>query len=303
MISFIYILIVQKKTFRYLPPAPGAETWGLVVTGAGFFKTPPGSPYPPDRHPDDHMFDWEHGRVLPVFQIFCIHSGRGELQSHSQPPQKLVADSAFILKPGQWHRFRPDPKTGWTESWIEFQGLVPNALSGAGQLGEGMVVRTDAKELGLCDAIHAVFERVCHVLPGVDPKLTALAMGALAAWNRLWQPKPQSTDLSQALASAVQILEIEYRKPLNLKTLAQRVGMSYSAFRRNFQKHTGFAPWKYVRYLRLTNARHRLSATNISLTELAEDLGFSSAFHLSTAFRQEFGMSPKQWKNMRKSAG
>ena len=81
-------------------------------------------------------------------------------------------------------------------------------------------------------------------------------------------------------------------------SLAQRVGMSYSAFRRSFQKHTGFAPWKYVR---LTNARHRLSATDISLAELAEDLGFSSAFHLSTAFRQEFGMSPRQWKNMRNS--
>jgi AraC-like DNA-binding protein len=290
-----------KKNFRYLPPAPGAETWGMVVTGAGFFKTPPGSPYPPDRHPDDHRFEWEHGRVLSVFQILCIHAGRGELESNTQPPQKLVADSAFLLKPGQWHRFRPDPKTGWTESWIEFQGLVPNSLSGAGQLGEGMVVRKGAQSVGLCDIVQAVFERVCHVLPGIDPKLTALAMEALAAWSQLCYPRPQSSNISQALTAAIQILEREYRKPPNLEKLAHRVGMSYSAFRRHFQKHTEFAPWKYVRYLRLSNARHRLTTSNISLAELAEDLGFSSAFHLSTAFRKEYGMSPRQWKNIRQS--
>ena len=193
------------------------------------------------------------------------------MESNSQPPQKLVADSAFLLKPGQWHRFRPDPKTGWTESWIEFQGLVPNALSGTGQLGESMIVRTGAKSAGLCEAIHSVFERVCHVLPGVDPKLTALAMDALATWSQLWQPKPQSTDLNQALSTAVYILEKEYRKPLSLEALARRVGMSYSAFRRNFQKHTGIAPWNYVRYLRLTNARHRLATSDITLTELADE--------------------------------
>lgn len=291
---------MQKNTFRYLPPAPGAEAWGLVVTGAGFCKSLPGASYPPDRHPADHMYEWEHGRVLPVFQILGLLSGRGELETNTRPPQRLVADSAFLIKPGQWHRFRPDPAIGWTEMWIEFQGLVPNALSGAGQLGEGMVALTGAGEAGLWKAMDAVLQRVCSALPGVDPALTALGMEALAAWNRLSQPKSPGAQVSNALSKAVQCINANYRSDINLKELSESVGMSYSVFRRTFHDHTGFAPWKYVQHMRLAHARHRLATSTDTITQLADELGFSSPFHLSKAFRKEFGISPMAWKKSAK---
>jgi AraC-like DNA-binding protein len=242
------------------------------------------------------MFTWEQGRVLPVFQILGLLEGRGELESNTQPPQRLVEDSAFLIKPGQWHRFRPDPKTGWTEIWIEFQGLVANALSGAGELGEGMVVRAGASAAGLWAAMDAVLQRVCSTLPGVDPTLAALAMEALAAWKRLCQPNRPSADVNQALSAAVQVLNQKYCGAVDLEALARSVGMSYSVFRRTFRKFTGFAPWEYVQHMRLANARHRLATSEDSLTELADKLGFSSPFHLSMAFRKKFGISPIHWR-------
>lgn len=287
---------MQENLFRYLPPAPGAETWGLVVTGAGFCRTLAGSPYPPQVHPADHTFTWEQGRVLPVFQILGLLKGRGEVESNTQPPQRLLQDSAFLIKPGQWHRFRPDPKTGWTEIWIEFQGLVPNALSGAGQLGEGMVVWTGANAAGLWTAMDAVLQRVRSALPGVDPSLAALGMEALAAWKRLCQPNRPSADVNQALSVAVQVLNQKYCDAVDLEALARSVGMSYSVFRRTFRKFTGFAPWQYVEHMRLANARHCLATSDDSLTVLADRLGFSSPFHLSMAFRKKFGISPIQWR-------
>ena len=291
---------MQKNTFRYLPPAPGAEAWGLVVTGAGFCKSLPGENYPPERHPADHMYEWERGRVLPAFQILGLLQGRGELESNNHPPQPLVANSAFLIKPGQWHRFRPDPAIGWTEIWIELQGLVPNALSGAGQLGEGMTVLTDAKEAGLWNAMDAILQRVRSALPGVDPALTALGMEALAAWNRLCQPKSPGAQVSSALSKAVQHLNNNYCGDIDLKALAKSVGMSYSVFRRTFHESTGFAPWKYVQHMRLAHARHRLATSTDTIAHLADTLGFSSPFHLSTAFRKEFGVSPMAWKKTSK---
>jgi AraC-like DNA-binding protein len=287
---------MHNNAFRYLPPAPGAETWGVVVTGGGFCKSLAHSRYPPDRHPADHTFTWEQGRVLPVFQILGLLEGSGELESNTQPPQRLVQDSAFLIKPGQWHRFRPNPKTGWTEIWIEFQGLVPNALSGTGQLGEGMVVKIGAGTAGLWGAMDAVLQRVYSALPGVDPNLAALALEALATWKHLCQPNRPSADVNQALSAAVQILNQKYCGTVDLEALARNVGMSYSVFRRTFRKFTGFAPWEYVQHMRLANARHCLATSEASLTELADKLGFSSPFHLSTAFRKKYGTSPTHWK-------
>jgi len=287
---------MQKNFFRYLPPGRGAETWGLVVTGAGFCESLPRGPYPPERHPADHMFTWKQGRVLPVFQILGLLQGSGELESSTHPPQRLLQDSAFLIKPGEWHRFRPDPKTGWTEIWIEFQGLVPNALSGGGQLGEGMVAQAGATAAGLWVAMDAVLQRVRSSLPGADPSLAALAMEALAAWFRVCHPSRPSADVNQALSAAVQILNREYCGHVDLEALARRVGMSYSVFRRTFRKFTGFAPWEYVQHMRLANARHCLATSEVSLTELADKLGFSSPFHLSLAFKEKFGISPAIWR-------
>lgn len=287
---------MPKNAFRYLPPAPGAEPWGLVVTGAGFCRSLPGEPYPPERHPADHMYEWDRGRVLPCFQILGLLEGRGELESSTQPPQMLVADSAFLIAPGQWHRFRPDPRTGWTEIWIEFQGLIPNALAGTGQLGEALVVRTGADAARLWEAMDAVLQRVRSALPGVNPSLSALAMEALAAWSRVCESDQPKPDVTHALSAAVEVLNRRYRSAIDLKALARSVGVSYSVFRHAFRKHTGFAPWQYVRHMRLAHARHRLATSSDSLTDLADRLGFSSPFHLSTAFRKEFGCSPAQWK-------
>jgi AraC-like DNA-binding protein len=203
-----------------------------------------------------------------------------------------VADSAFLNVPGQWHRFCPDPKTGWTETWIEFQGLVPNALCDAGQLGGALVVRVGVEAVGLWVAMDSVLQRVHSTLPGVNPTLSALALEALAAWTRVCQTGKPNPDGTQALSAAVDTLNRQYRTAIDLKALAKDVGISYSVFRHAFRKHTGFAPWQYVRHLRLVNTRHRLATSADSLTDLADDLGFSSPFHLSSAFRKEFGHSP-----------
>lgn len=159
-----------------------------------------------------------------------------------------------------------------------------------------MVVRTGASAAGLWVSMDAVLQRVQSALPGVDPSLAALALEALAAWNRLCQPNRPSADVNQALSAAVQVLNQKYCGPVDLKALARSVGMSYSVFRRTFRKFTGFAPWRYVQHMRLANARHRLATSEDSLTELADKLGFSSSFHLSMAFTKKYGISPTHWK-------
>jgi AraC-like DNA-binding protein len=121
-------------------------------------------------------------------------------------------------------------------------------------------------------------------------------MEALAAWNRLSQPKSPGAQVSNALSKAVHFLNNNYRSDIDLKELSQSVGMSYSVFRRTFHEHTGFAPWKYVQHMRLAHARHRLATSTDTIAQLADELGFSSPFHLSTAFSKEFGVSPMGWK-------
>jgi AraC-like DNA-binding protein len=74
------------------------------------------------------------------------------------------------------------------------------------------------------------------------------------------------------------------------------LGVAYSHFRRAFRQHTGFAPWQYMLHLRLAQARRLLASPDATIEDAAGRLGFSSAFHLSAAFKRTFGLAPSRWR-------
>ena len=104
----------------YLPISDEVFHGGIYVTSAGCQVVPPGATYPPVQHPSLYHFSWDEGRVLPDFGLVLICAGGGIFESKATGCIEIKADMGFILFPGVWHRYRPNPKTGWTEKWVQF---------------------------------------------------------------------------------------------------------------------------------------------------------------------------------------
>lgn len=286
--------------FRYLPLPAAMETWGLAVTAAGFTVIKPGSPYPPTRHPSDHELIWDQGRRLDALQIISILGGSGWFESEATGLKRLTPGSAFLVIPMVWHRYRPDPRTGWTESWMELRGPIMRRLCKSGVLSAKSAVGRQTDEAGLNEALEAVHARMRHAGNAFDPELTARGFGVLAAWARVGRSHPVQTQATRAILEAERYFALHYTEPLNIAELASKLGIAYSHFRRQFTRHTGYAPWAYVLRLRLLRARRVLATEQLSLEEIARQLGFSSAFHFSAAFKKAFGDSPTLWRKQKK---
>ncbi len=82
----------------------------------------------------------------------------------------------------------------------------------------------------------------------------------------------------------------------DLATLASEIGYSKRHFLRTFRATMGTTPCRYVLRVRLERARQLMKKRALTLLEIAVDSGFSSHAHLSTAFRQEFGVSPSEYR-------
>src|SRR5688572_4190667 len=267
---------VQPDYFRYFPTHPDQDTWGLGVTACGYTRIAPGSPYPPVRHPADHDFTWDTGRRLPALQVVMILAGRGWFESKASGRQLLEAGSAFIVLPGVWHRYRPDPSTGWTESWIELRGPVVVRLCRQRILKPRHAVYRGGEAAGTGEALESVHALARAAGTMFDPELAARAMGVLAAWSRAARPAADATAPAVAAVQAAERhLAAHCMEPLNVAALAQKHGVAYSHFRKLFQKHTGYAPWQYVLRLRLVRARRLLAGTDATLASIADQLGFS----------------------------
>ena len=111
--------MIGKKTsyYRYLPEALTEEALsvGLYVMDSGYTFIPSGSSYPPNSHDQEHDFDMNEGRTLSEYQLVYITRGQGTFESERSGSIPVSAGMLFVLFPGIWHRYAPDPKTGWDE--------------------------------------------------------------------------------------------------------------------------------------------------------------------------------------------
>jgi AraC-like DNA-binding protein len=283
--------------FRYFPISREAASWGVAVTAAGCTRIRPHTAYPPVRHPADHHFEWSRGRILEALQVVLITAGRGEFEQRGVKLQRLEAGDAFMLFPGVWHRYRPDPATGWEESWVELAGETVDRLLRRKTLPTRSPVLRNAFAAGLEGLLEAVHARARQPAPGFDPELAARGFAVLAAWSQAGRAAQRESRLAQAVAAAEHHLAENLAAPVNIAALARRLGVAYSHFRQAFKAHTGYAPWQYMLHLRLAQARRQLAGSDATLDEIAGRLGFSSAFHLSAAFKRAYGSAPARWRS------
>lgn len=83
---------------------------------------------------------------------------------------------------------------------------------------------------------------------------------------------------------------------LNIDTLAAKLGLGRSQFYRKIKSLTNYSPVELLRKLRLTKAREMITATQLSISEIAYEVGFSAPAYFTRVFREAFGESPSEMR-------
>ena len=84
--------------------------------------------------------------------------------------------------------------------------------------------------------------------------------------------------------------------------LANLFDLSEVHFRRKFQAASGISPIKYVNSKKLQEARRLLTESQLSISEIAVKLAFSSSQHFSHNFSKAFSLSPREYRKEVKNA-
>jgi AraC family transcriptional regulator len=107
-----------------------------------------------------------------------------------------------------------------------------------------------------------------------------------------------------AIARVTRSVRAIERRPdgvLGLGALAREAGLSPYHFLRTFERFTGLTPHQYVRRARLRDAASRLAAERGKVLDIAYDCGFGDVSNFNRAFRSEFGVSPKNFRQDKSS--
>lgn len=107
------------------------------------------------------------------------------------------------------------------------------------------------------------------------------------------KPLPASEQAHRAIVNlAMQTVSASVFERLTVPALAAAVNVSTSQLTALFQTHLKISPARYITRIRLEESKNLLTRKNMSVSEVAQCLHYSSVQHFSRQFREWFGCTP-----------
>ena len=128
--------------------------------------------------------------------------------------------------------------------------------------------------------------------------MTALAAKLIKNYStaRVLPHKYKGGLAKHKLRSTIEFINEHLSEDLSLNALAALCDLSLYHFVRVFKQSTGFTPHNYVMRERIERAKQLLRETNLTVTELAFQLGFADQPHFTKIFRQHTGATPTDFQ-------
>jgi AraC family transcriptional regulator len=227
---------------------------------------------------------WEDGRRASVCDLrageSCLHDLK---RDPTALPDKAFHSLAFYLPRAALDAIADDANAPRIRdlSYKPGTGVNDVTISGLGSLLLPALSHADqANPLFLDHVLLGVGVHVAQTYGGMRPMLRP-ARGGLAPWQE---------------RRAREILLANIKRGVTLKELARECSLSAGYFSHAFRRTLGVAPHKWLIEQRVVLSKEKLRNDGLSLSDVAEECGFSDQSHLTRVFRQTVGVSPGAWR-------
>lgn len=250
----------------------------VVVRFSGWHRCRPCHSYGPAKR--DH------------YLLHYVTGGRGVYQVNGKT-YSLAAGDGFIIYPYDVTFYQADQQDPWEYSWIAWNGDYAQEILNHFAFTEQNLLfhKDDVQEVSrLFQDVFKTYESDYnpYSLLGRFYSLMAAFVGDVGAEDVI-------------LNRAVTYIHNGYRSIRSINEIADYVFMSRSHLYRLFMDAFGKSPKKYLDDFRLKKARQLLEDTERHIDDIALESGYNSVSHFSNTFKNCVGMSPSQYRILRKS--
>lgn len=165
--------------------------------------------------------------------------------------------------------------------------FVRDAVLDDGRLAAALVplLRDLSRDLEPLEADHGI-QAVADALLALDPS-------AQGVWSQ--------RGCLGAVGRAREFLDENCDRTVTSAELEALTGFSRFEFARQFRRHLGTSPYRYLTMRRLDRARAMLRAGR-ALADVAISTGFADQSHMTRQFKLAYGLTPGRWQAMQKRA-
>lgn len=110
--------------------------------------------------------------------------------------------------------------------------------------------------------------------------------------------KEKEAKEAKPITDAKRYIREHYRETLRLEDVSSAVGFNATYFSSLFKKETGMNYMDYLTELRMTKAKELLSESDLSLADVAEQVGYNDLKYFSRLFKKAAGINPSEYKKL-----
>ena len=201
----------------------------------------------------------------------------------------LYPGDVLIYEPGQTYQYRSEGET--TYLWVHFTGKEAACLAEA-----AILAMNEKCNIGLREDIMDCFKRlfkefIIHDKPAGQMEICLLKEILLLTGRYARMEQNKSMPLL-----AIEYIHSHYKEVVDVDQLARLERMSCTTFRIAFKKHTGISPNEYIIAQRISVACRLLAQTELSVKEIAGEVGYADQYYFSRIFKKKVGMTPLKYR-------
>lgn len=235
------------------------------------------------------------------YQLLYVASGKAWFTFDSTPLEAPVG-SMVIYPPEYKQQYIYYQKDHSEVYWIHFTGAEVQKLLDAYKLPLHQIL-----QIGISIQIQELFQTIIRELQVTriyrDDFLALKLRELFLLISRSLSRKVSDTGQQQAIMEeAVRYFNENYYRNIEIQTYASQLHMSTCWFIRSFRQYMGMPPLKYLTTIRTNRAKELLEGTAYTISEVGSIVGYDNPLYFSRIFRNETGMSPKQYRKMRSLA-
>ncbi|MBC3784638.1 AraC family transcriptional regulator [Spirosoma utsteinense] len=279
-----YVLPAELK--KQITAHPLCES--LYITNIGYY-------------PKAAFHDRERRKGCPQhILIYCVQ-GEGWYYLNDKK-YRVKPNQAFILPADSAHRYGTDAQNPWTIYWLHFAGSrAHHFLRFLQQEADPspVTVSPQNERFLLFDDIFSHVEMSFN-MDNIVYANTSLARFLATFNNAVYNPNPVIQPTADPISRSIAFMKANLSRPLDLDELAQVAGMSASHYSAVFRSKVQSAPINFFTFLKIQEACRQLENTQLRIKEVAYQIGYSDPYHFSRVFTNMMGVSPRDFRKLRK---
>lgn len=285
MLAFWYIYNMSEVIFSVFPSKNFID---LGLYQFGWEQCDPSHSFGPAAR-NHYLFHY----VISGTGTLFAHNSKGESVEYS-----VKSGQGFMLFPNQVCTYIADDKIPWEYAWIEFDGLrAKETVEMAGLSVNEPVYKARYKEIAqnMKDEMlyivnhkdESPFHLIGHLYLFIDALVRSSASTPVNNGNSL---------RDFYIKEAISFIEQNFQNNISVEDIAAACGLNRSYFGKIFHENMGKTPQEFLISYRMSKASELLKLTKLSIGNIGLAVGYDNPLHFSRAFKNVYGVSPRQWR-------